>query len=120
MTDAGKLKITASGDREIVMIRSFNAPSALVFDAFTKPAAQAMASGAAGLDDAYLRDRSSSWRQVSYVWRNVNNGNEMGMGGVYREVAPPERIVATEKRFLVPRWGCSHVGYYRAGRKNQP
>jgi uncharacterized protein YndB with AHSA1/START domain len=32
-----------------------------------------------------------------YVWRNINNGNKMGMGGVYREVAPPERIVATEK-----------------------
>jgi uncharacterized protein YndB with AHSA1/START domain len=31
-----------------------------------------------------------------YVWRHVN-GNEMGMGGVYREIVAPERIVATEK-----------------------
>ena len=32
-----------------------------------------------------------------YVWRNVENGNEMGMGGVFREIVAPERIVSTEK-----------------------
>lgn len=32
-----------------------------------------------------------------YVWRHEKDGKEMGMGGVYREVAPPERLVATEK-----------------------
>jgi hypothetical protein len=37
MTDSGRLKITAAGEREIVMTRSFHAPRALVFDAFTKP-----------------------------------------------------------------------------------
>lgn len=31
-----------------------------------------------------------------YVWRNETNGKEMGMGGIYREVAPPGRIVLTE------------------------
>src|SRR5260221_4062223 len=31
-----------------------------------------------------------------YVWRHAN-GNEMGMGGVYREIVAPERIVSTEK-----------------------
>lgn len=30
-----------------------------------------------------------------YVWRNAE-GTEMGMGGIYREVVPSERIVATE------------------------
>ena len=32
-----------------------------------------------------------------YVWRNAKTGTEMGMGGVYRELVAPERIVATEK-----------------------
>ena len=32
-----------------------------------------------------------------YVWRHEENGTEMGMGGVYREIVAPERIVATEK-----------------------
>ena len=31
-----------------------------------------------------------------YVWKNVQ-GHEMGMGGVYREIRAPERIVQTEK-----------------------
>jgi uncharacterized protein YndB with AHSA1/START domain len=32
-----------------------------------------------------------------YAWRNTANGQEMGMGGEYREVAAPEHAVATEK-----------------------
>jgi uncharacterized protein YndB with AHSA1/START domain len=31
-----------------------------------------------------------------YVWKNDSDGREMGMGGIYREVVPPERIVSTE------------------------
>jgi len=31
-----------------------------------------------------------------YVWRHAQ-GHEMGMGGVFREIVPPERIVSTEK-----------------------
>ena len=31
-----------------------------------------------------------------FVWRGPK-GNEMGMGGVYREIVRPERLVATEK-----------------------
>ncbi len=33
----GALKVTAQGDREIVMSRVFDAPARLVFDAHTKP-----------------------------------------------------------------------------------
>src|SRR5260370_10629363 len=32
-----------------------------------------------------------------YVWRRDSDGGEMGMGGAYREIAAPERLVATEK-----------------------
>jgi len=32
-----------------------------------------------------------------YVWRRDNDGTQMGMGGVYREIVAPERIVNTEK-----------------------
>jgi len=31
------------------------------------------------------------------VWRRDRDGKEMGMGGVYREIVAPERIVSTEK-----------------------
>src|SRR2546428_198285 len=37
MTNAGTLKLTTSGERELVMTRSFDAPRQLVFDAHTKP-----------------------------------------------------------------------------------
>ena len=84
--------------REIVMIRSFNAPSALVFDAFTKPELlRQWLLGPPGWTMPICEIDLRVGGKYRYVWRNVNNGNEMGMGGVYREVAPPERIVATEK-----------------------
>ena len=80
------------------MIRSFNAPSALVFDAFTKPElVRQWLLGPPGWTMPVCEIDLRVGGKYRYVWRNINNGNEMGMGGVYREVAPPERIVATEK-----------------------
>lgn len=35
--ETGKLKLAATGDREIVMTRNFSAPRKMVFDAWTKP-----------------------------------------------------------------------------------
>ena len=32
-----------------------------------------------------------------YVWRHDRDGTEMGMGGVYREIRAPERLVSTER-----------------------
>ena len=32
-----------------------------------------------------------------YEWRREDGGEPMGMGGVYREIVKPERIVCTEK-----------------------
>jgi uncharacterized protein YndB with AHSA1/START domain len=32
-----------------------------------------------------------------YVWRKDGDGTEMGMGGVYRDIRAPERIVNTER-----------------------
>jgi uncharacterized protein YndB with AHSA1/START domain len=37
MKSTGTLKVSARGDREIVMTRVFDAPRSLVFDAYTKP-----------------------------------------------------------------------------------
>jgi uncharacterized protein YndB with AHSA1/START domain len=31
------------------------------------------------------------------VWRRDSDGTEMGMGGIYREIVPNQRIVTTEK-----------------------
>lgn len=97
MTDSGKLKISAAGDREIVMTRSFHAPRALVFDAFTKPELiRQWLLGPPGWSMPVCEIDLRIGGKYRYVWQHTN-GNKMGMGGVYREVSPPERIVSTEK-----------------------
>lgn len=90
--------ITAQGERELVMTRTFAAPRALVFDAFTKPElVRRWLLGPPGWSmpvcDIDLRVGGA----YRYVWRNDAHGTEMGMGGVYREIVHPERIVSTEK-----------------------
>ena len=98
ITDIGKLEITAKGDREIVMTRTFNAPRALVFDAFTKPElVRQWLLGPPGWTMPVCEIDLRVGGKYRYVWRHSLNGNEMGMGGIYREVMPPERIVATER-----------------------
>ena len=97
MINTGKLTLTTLTDREIVMTRVFDAPRRLVFDALTKPElVRKWLLGPPGwtmpVCDIDLRVGGA----YRYVWRH-ENGNEMGMGGVYREIARPERLVATEK-----------------------
>jgi uncharacterized protein YndB with AHSA1/START domain len=97
MKDSGTLKLTTHGDREIVMTRIFDAPRSLVFEAFTKPElVKRWLLGPDGWSMPVCEIDLRVGRPYRYVWRHVD-GNEMGMGGVYREIVPPERIVATEK-----------------------
>jgi len=98
MTKSAALKIVARGDREIVMTRSFNAPRDLVFRAFTEP--ELLKRWLLGPDGWVLAVCDVDLRvggSYRYVWRRESNGTEMGMGGVYREISPPTRIVSTEK-----------------------
>jgi uncharacterized protein YndB with AHSA1/START domain len=98
MKNAGSLKLTTRGDREIVMTRDFDAPRSLVFDACTKPElVKLWLLGPPGWTMPVCEIDLRVGGAYRYVWRNATNGNEMGMGGVYREIAVPERIVATEK-----------------------
>lgn len=97
MNDTGALKVTARGDREIVMTRVFDAPRRLVFDAHTKPElVRQWLLGPPGWSMPVCEIDLRVGGTYRYVWRHTD-GNEMGMGGVYREIVVPERIVATEK-----------------------
>ena len=98
MKDAQTLQVTTPTDRQIVMTRVFDAPRQLVFDAHTKP--ELVKRWLFGLDGWALAVCEIDLRvggRYRYVWRQERDGKEMGMGGVYREVVPPERIVSTEK-----------------------
>ena len=97
MKDIGKLKFTTPSDREIAMTRTFDAPRRLVYDAWTKPEFLKRWLGVrGGWEMAVCEVDLKVGGQYRYVWRGPN-GKEMGMGGVYREVVPGERLVATEK-----------------------
>jgi uncharacterized protein YndB with AHSA1/START domain len=96
MTNIGKLKITTPSDREIAMTRVFDAPRGMVFDASTKPELIKRWLGVrAGWTMPVCEVDLRVGGKYRYLWRGPK-GNEMGMGGVYREVVRPERIVATE------------------------
>jgi len=89
------LRVTTPTDREIVLEREFDAPSRLVFDAFTKPDLLKRWFGARGwglvVCEVDLR--------VGGAWRFVSRGpggTDMGHGGVYRVILPPDRLVCTE------------------------
>jgi uncharacterized protein YndB with AHSA1/START domain len=97
MPNTGTMKLAPRGEREIVITRLFDAPRRLVFDAWTKPAlVKRWLLGPPGWTLAVCDIDLKVGGSFRYVWRH-DNGTEMGMGGVYREIAAPERIVATEK-----------------------
>jgi uncharacterized protein YndB with AHSA1/START domain len=82
------------GKPTIVVQRRFDAPRHLVFAAMTKPEylAQWWGFRASSLVECRIDlRRGGAWR---FVLR-MPDGSQHGFGGVYREVAPPERIVQT-------------------------
>ena len=97
MKNTGTLKLTTPTEREIVMTRVFDAPRHLVFDALTKPELlKRWFFGPPGWSLAVCEIDLRVGGVYRYVWHHTN-GTDMGMGGIYREIVTPERIVATEK-----------------------
>jgi uncharacterized protein YndB with AHSA1/START domain len=95
MNNARTLTVTTPTDREIVLTRVFDAPRRMVFDALTKPELLKRWFGARGwhlvVCEVDLR--------VGGAWRFVSrgpDGTELGHGGVYSVVLPPDRLVYTE------------------------
>src|SRR5271156_1384294 len=97
MKNSKTFNITAHSEREIVVTRVFDAPRRLVFDAYTKPELiKRWLLGPDGWSMPICEIDLRAGGKYRYVWRSDTNGHEMGMGGTYREVVPPERIVVTE------------------------
>src|ERR1017187_10425197 len=90
------LQVTTPSDREIAMTRVFDAPRRLVWQALTKPE----------LMKRWLYE-PPGWAIIAceidlkaggayrFAWSSPD-GKGMGISGVYREVAAPERLMATE------------------------
>jgi len=98
MKNPGSLQVIARGEREIIMTRTFDAPRTLVFDAFTKPdLVRRWLIGPPGWSMPVCEIDLRVGGKYRYVWKNDKDGSEMGMGGVYREIIAPEKIVASER-----------------------
>lgn len=96
------LKVVAVGDREVVITRAFDAPRGLVFDAHTKPElVKRWLLGPPGWTMPVCEIDLRVGGRYRYVWRN-QDGTEMGLGGVFRDIVRPERLVATER--FDPSW----------------
>jgi uncharacterized protein YndB with AHSA1/START domain len=96
-TNPANVRVTAGSDREVVITREFNAPRALVWDAHTKPElVRRWLLGPEGWSMPVCEIDLRVGGKYRYVWRH-NDGREMGMGGEFREIVAPQRLVSTEK-----------------------
>jgi uncharacterized protein YndB with AHSA1/START domain len=90
-------KLSTPSDREIQVTRDFRAPRRLVFDAFTKPElVRRWLLGPEGWTMPVCEIDLRVGGAYRYVWRKPGV-KDMGMGGIFREIVFPERLVATEK-----------------------
>lgn len=91
-----QIKVTASGDREIVITRTFDAPRDLVWEAMSKPAfLKRWLFGPDGWVMTTCEEDQRPGGAFRWAWEGPN-GAGMVMSGAYREVSPPERSVRTE------------------------
>ena len=90
-------QVTTPSDREIVLTRLFDAPRHLVFDAMSKP--EHIRQWWGNLGAGYSVPVCEVDLRVGGAWRFTNRtpkGEMATFYGVYREVAPPRRVVFTE------------------------
>ena len=93
----GQLQVTTPSEREIAMTRVFDAPRPRVFEAFTRPELVKQWLGVRRgwtlpVCEIDLRPGGA----YRYVWRGPDRA-EMAVGGVFKEITTPERLVCTER-----------------------
>jgi uncharacterized protein YndB with AHSA1/START domain len=95
--NSGTFKATTPSAREIRLTRLFDAPRALIFEAMSKPEHIKRWWGCLG--EGYSVPVCEVDLRPGGGWRFVNRtptGSDAAFHGVYREIAPPERVVFTE------------------------
>jgi uncharacterized protein YndB with AHSA1/START domain len=97
----GSAVVSFPSDTEYLITRAFDAPAAMVFEAYTTPE----------LVKRWWGFESSQWEvceidlRVGGQWRFVTreaDGMEVGFHGEYKEVDPPHRLVFTEMYEGIP------------------
>jgi uncharacterized protein YndB with AHSA1/START domain len=91
----GLTTYTTPTDTSVVITRVVRAPRAVVFDAWTNPKHVPQWLRPEGWTMPVCEIDLRPGGRWHYVWRKAD-GSEMPMSGLYKEVAPPARLVSTE------------------------
>ena len=92
-----KAQVTMPSDREVTVTRSFKAPRALVFRAYTEPElVRRWMLGPPGWSMPVCEMDVRVGGSYRWRWRSDTDGKEFGFAGTFREVQPPSRLVHTE------------------------
>jgi uncharacterized protein YndB with AHSA1/START domain len=92
-----KAEVTLPSDCEVQVTRSFNAPRALVFRAFTEPdLVKRWMLGPPGWSMPVCEMDVREGGSYRWRWRSYADGSEFGFSGTFREVRAGEKLVHTE------------------------
>jgi len=94
MSSTRTLTVKRVGERDLLIVREFDAPRTLVFEAITTPALIKRWLLGRGWTMPVCEVDLRPGGKFRYVWRK--DGKDMGMSGTFREIVAPERIVDTE------------------------
>jgi uncharacterized protein YndB with AHSA1/START domain len=91
-----RLVITTPTEREVVITRKFDASRQMIWDCHTRPElVRRWLLGPPGWEMPVCSIDLKVGGRYRYEWRNAD-GRTMGMGGVFREIDAPARLVANE------------------------
>jgi uncharacterized protein YndB with AHSA1/START domain len=96
-TTTDKAQVTLPSDREVLVTRSFKAPRALVYRAYTEPElVRRWLLGPPGWSMPVCEMDVRVGGRFQWRWRSGEDGSEFGFSGTFREVQPSSKIVHTE------------------------
>jgi uncharacterized protein YndB with AHSA1/START domain len=97
MTGFEKAEVTLPSDSEVQVVRSFKAPAALVWRAFTEPAlVTRWMLGPPGWTMPVCEMDVREGGAYRWRWHSEDGGQEFGFHGTFREVEPNVRTVHVE------------------------
>lgn len=93
-----KAQVTLPSDAEVKVTRSFKAPRALVYRAYTEPAlVQRWLLGPPGWSMPVCEMDVRVGGTYRWRWRSNQDGSEFGFTGVFREVERAAKLLHTER-----------------------
>jgi uncharacterized protein YndB with AHSA1/START domain len=92
-----KAQVSLPSDREVKVTRSFKAPRALVYKAYTEPAlVKQWLLGPPGWTMPVCEMDVRVGGNYRWRWRSDKDGKEFGFAGTFREVQAPAKLVHSE------------------------